>query len=532
MARAKRFNSPIQPGNYTTALLPELGTTERGSIVFDTTSNQMKYRNNSDAWTALANGATTFVTLTDVPGSYSGAGNKIVKVNSGATALEFVTLSGDATINATGVVAIASGVIVNADISASAAIDFSKLAALSSANILVGNGSNVATSVAVTGDVTISNAGVTAIASGVIVNADVSASAAIDESKIAFSVSGHDHDGVNSKLVAVGTAAFLSNNVTAEAGASDYTIAFGTAGGAYILTVPAVGGNRTFAFINQAQTWAANQTIPDANLLVVDDGDPTKVLQFQCSGITAGQTRTVTIPDASGTMTLLGNGSTGSGNVVLATSATLVTPTIGVATATSVNKVAITAPATSATLTIADGKTLTASNSITLAGTDGKTLTVSNNLTFSGTDGVSVALGGNNITLTTSGVTSITLPTSGTIATLAGTETLSGKTLTTPVVNGIKMAYAGKSGDYTATATDGVLAVDTTGGNVTITLPAASGNAGLVLTMKKTVAANSLIIDGNGAETIDGAANVTLTAQYDYRTVVCNGSNWLIIGNN
>lgn len=50
---------------------------------------------------------------------------------------------------------------------------------------------------------------------------------------------------------------------------------------------------------------------------------------------------------------------TGSGVLVFATSPTLVTPTIGVATATSVNKVAITAPASSATLTIADGQTLT-----------------------------------------------------------------------------------------------------------------------------------------------------------------------------
>lgn len=48
---------------------------------------------------------------------------------------------------------------------------------------------------------------------------------------------------------------------------------------------------------------------------------------------------------------------TGSGSVVLATSPALTTPDIGVATATSVNKVAVTAPATSATLTIADGTT-------------------------------------------------------------------------------------------------------------------------------------------------------------------------------
>jgi hypothetical protein len=57
------------------------------------------------------------------------------------------------------------GGLINSDIDAAAAIAFSKLAALDSANLLIGNGSNVATKVAVTGDVTISNAGVTAIGS-------------------------------------------------------------------------------------------------------------------------------------------------------------------------------------------------------------------------------------------------------------------------------------------------------------------------------------------------------------------------------
>jgi len=61
---------------------------------------------------------------------------------------------------------------------------------------------------------------------------------------------------------------------------------------------------------------------------------------------------------------------TGSGKVVFDTSPTLVTPTLGVASATSINKVAITAPATSATLTIANGKTLTVSNTLTFTGTD------------------------------------------------------------------------------------------------------------------------------------------------------------------
>lgn len=58
----------------------------------------------------------------------------------------------------------------------------------------------------------------------------------------------------------------------------------------------------------------------------------------------------------------LSDGTSGTGAVVLNTSPSLVTPNIGSATAAQINKVAITAPATSATLTIADSATLTASS--------------------------------------------------------------------------------------------------------------------------------------------------------------------------
>lgn len=90
---------------------------------------------------------------------------------------------------------------------------------------------------------------------------------------------------------------------------------------------------------------------------------------------------------------------TGTGANVFATSPTLVTPTIGVATATSINKVAITAPATSATLTIANGKTLTANSSLTLAGVDAKTLTVNNSLTLAGTDATVMTFPTTNATI-------------------------------------------------------------------------------------------------------------------------------------
>jgi len=92
-------------------------------------------------------------------------------------------------------------------------------------------------------------------------------------------------------------------------------------------------------------------------------------------GLTLANDTNLTLPTA-GTVTALGNTTTGSGNVVLQTSPTLVTPSLGVAGATSINKLAITAPATGATLTIADGKTFTAANTLTLSGNDGASLAI------------------------------------------------------------------------------------------------------------------------------------------------------------
>jgi hypothetical protein len=108
-----------------------------------------------------------------------------ILVGSAGNVATAVAMTGDIAITNTGVTAIQAGAIVNADINAAAAIAFSKLAALPSAEILVGSAGNVATAVAVTGDVTISNAGVTAIAADSIVNADVNSAAAIAFSKLA-----------------------------------------------------------------------------------------------------------------------------------------------------------------------------------------------------------------------------------------------------------------------------------------------------------------------------------------------------------
>jgi hypothetical protein len=93
-------------------------------------------------------------------------------------------LTGDVTVNSSGVTAISSDVIVNADVKSDAAIAHSKLANITAGQVLLGNASNVPTATALTGDVTVSSSGVTAISSDTIVNADVKSDAAILGTKI------------------------------------------------------------------------------------------------------------------------------------------------------------------------------------------------------------------------------------------------------------------------------------------------------------------------------------------------------------
>ncbi len=91
----------------------------------------------------------------------------------------------------------------------------------------------------------------------------------------------------------------------------------------------------------------------------------------------SGNAATVTTnANLTGPITSVGNATsiasqTGTGSkFVVDNSPTLITPVIGVATATSINKLTITAPTNSATLTIANLKTLTVPNNASVSGTN------------------------------------------------------------------------------------------------------------------------------------------------------------------
>lgn len=76
-----------------------------------------------------------------------------------------------------------------------------------------------------------------------------------------------------------------------------------------------------------------------------------------------------------------------------------------------------------------------------------------------------------------------------------------------------------------------LIPVDATSGNFTVDLiAAATAGNGFMLSVKKIdSSSNTVTIDGNGSETIDGSTTFVLTAENNFVLLVCDGSNWQII---
>lgn len=131
-------------------------------------------------------------------------------------------------------------------------------------------------------------------------------------------------------------------------------------------------------------------------------------------------------------------------------------------------------------------------NTITGIGPNNSTLSLAGNLTTSGAYAT---------TFTASGTTSITLPTTGTLATLAGTETFTNKTLTTPTIDGASL-----SGTFSGTPTFS--------GNATFSSGTTAFNTGSsagTLNFNTDVTTGTVNLFSNTTGTINvGAANSTL----------------------
>ncbi len=88
-----------------------------------------------------------------------------------------------------------------------------------------------------------------------------------------------------------------------------------------------------------------------------------------------------------------------------------------------------------------------------------------------------------------------------------------------------------KTTTYTAVINDDVILCSTAGGAWTLTLPTAIGIKGKIYTIKKTTNdVSGLTIDGNASETIDGAVTKLIVSQYRAITIMSDGANWHVIG--
>ncbi len=87
--------------------------------------------------------------------------------------------------------------------------------------------------------------------------------------------------------------------------------------------------------------------------------------------------------------------------------------------------------------------------------------------------------------------------------------------------------YTSQSADYTATATDFLIESNSAGAARTVNLPPISGCLGRVYIIKR-IGANTVTVDPDGAETIDGAATYTIAADAGCVWIINDGGDWKI----
>lgn len=244
---------------------------------------------------------------------------------------------------------------------------------------------------------------------------------------------------------------------------------------------------------------------------------------------------TISAPLITGHPTIEGvtsTGATGTGKFVFDTSPLFITPNIGVATATSVNKVVITQPLTGATLTIADGKTVTDTSGVgaslllgaATGGFDGYAGSTCTNQFIRALTGAGVA--------TCSSVQNTDMINSSVV--IGATTVSLGSTLTALVgrsANGLNVESIHKTGDANViiAATTRTEATSTTlTAARTWTLPAAAAvNPGQVLIISDAAGAingtNIITVQRSGSDTINGAATFNMDTAYRQVALVSDG---------
>lgn len=161
-------------------------------------------------------------------------------------------------------------------------------------------------------------------------------------------------------------------------------------------------------------------------------------------------------------------------------------------------------------------------------GTTSNPLTIGNNLSdLSNPPDARDNLGLGTVAVLNTGTSGPVVPVLNGLDTIWTGGATFGRTLT---VRAFATEISTKTASFTIGSFDSVILADATTAPFTITLPTASSKTGRTLTFKKIDASvNTVTIDGNGTETIDGATTKIIIAQWSSVTIVSNGTSWFII---
>ena len=85
-----------------------------------------------------------------------------------------------------------------------------------------------------------------------------------------------------------------------------------------------------------------------------------------------------------------------------------------------------------------------------------------------------------------------------------------------------------QTSNYTASLGELVLC-DPSGGAFTVMLPTAVGHLRMITIKNTTSSTNTITIDGNSTETIDGSLTVSMNTAYQSVTMVSDNANWWIL---
>jgi hypothetical protein len=89
-------------------------------------------------------------------------------------------------------------------------------------------------------------------------------------------------------------------------------------------------------------------------------------------------------------------------------------------------------------------------------------------------------------------------------------------------------SWSTKTANYTITTSDSGIAVDASGGNITITLPTAVGATQFYAIKRIDASANTVTIATTGGQSIDGFSTIPLVAQDQSVVLASTNANWLI----